>query len=121
MADEIIDNFLSHFGVKGMKWGVRKGGVSTGRRAASEDHQKLVATKAKRGKHLSDAEIKAAIGRMNLERQYNSLNPTTVGKGYKFAVAALAVGGTLNAAYTFAKSPAGQIVADTVKKILTKA
>lgn len=142
MADEPVDDFLAHFGVKGMKWGVRRDSSgraqlgaaprraharrmevikkASARRESSEDHKKLVATKKARGKHLSDAEIKAAIARMNLERQYNSLNPNKVATGYKFAVAALTVGATINSAMVFAKSPAGQAVAAGVKKALGK-
>jgi len=140
MADNVIDDFLFHFGVKGMKWGVRRDSSgraqlgaaprrahakrvaavkkATTKKPIAEEHQKLLKTKKARAKHLSDSEIKAAIGRMNLERQYNQLNPNTIGKGYKVAIAALAVGTTINSAVAFSKSPAGQAVIEGVKKAL---
>lgn len=75
--------FLSHFGVKGMKWGFRKDGVSTGRKAAgskeSPDSKKAAAAKAKVGrkgntKALSNDELQSLVKRMNLEKQYRNLS-----------------------------------------------
>ena len=62
------DEFL-HFGVKGMKWGVRKSEPwvsSTGVRS----------TKLK-AKSMSDADLKTANKRMQLEQQYASLTKQT--------------------------------------------
>lgn len=65
------EDFLQHFGVKGMKWGVRRSVP------ASSDAQKSldVRAKAKSGKvkSLSNAELQLAINRMNLEQQFKRL------------------------------------------------
>lgn len=74
---------LIHFGVKGMRWGFRKGpgGVSTGKKAkapSSEDFKKAASakTKIKSGgtKTLSNEELQSLVKRMNLEKQYAELS-----------------------------------------------
>jgi hypothetical protein len=69
------DVALEHFGVKGMKWGVRR---QQNEANAAEDHKVTasVREKAKSGggtKALSNQELQAAITRMNLEDQYSNL------------------------------------------------
>lgn len=67
------EDFLSHHGVKGMKWGIRK----RPRTPASSDAQKSldVRKKARTGKvkSLTNAELQLAINRMNLEQQFKRL------------------------------------------------
>lgn len=59
--------FLSHHGVKGMKWGVRKD-----RKSSSKGSQSSGTPKPK-AHELSDEDLKKAIERMNLEQQYSNL------------------------------------------------
>lgn len=61
ITQEVDLDFLKHFGVKGMKWGVTKA-RSTGRTKKSTDISKL-----------SDSELQARVKRLNLERQYSDL------------------------------------------------
>jgi RimJ/RimL family protein N-acetyltransferase len=67
-----VDDVLAHFGVKGMKWGHRKAQVP-----ASKDAQASldIRAKAKKGKPraLTNAELRMAIDRMNLEQQFKRL------------------------------------------------
>lgn len=98
MTDK-VDEFLAHHGVKGMKWGVRKStssggssssestspkgrksteaeGVPKGSRASDGRIKKGEAGKIIRPaqKHsLSDEELRQAINRINMERQYAQL------------------------------------------------
>lgn len=68
-----VDDFLAHFGIKGMKWGVHR----KAKLPASGDAKASLAIRkqAKGGnlKSLSNAELQAAINRMNLEQQFKRL------------------------------------------------
>jgi hypothetical protein len=81
---------VKHYGVKGMHWGVRK---SEGSTPAPEPHpdfvrgRELKTTGKKTGtKALSNDELRTAIERMNLERQFNTLAPTPKSAATKFIV-----------------------------------
>lgn len=84
---ESIDDVVEHFGIKGMRWGVRRregsdGTVgsrfrSTSRPDPSHDAERAgeLRIKAKRGglQSLSNAELKALNERLNLEQNYSNL------------------------------------------------
>jgi hypothetical protein len=93
---ETIDDVLAHFGVKGMKWGVRKssgGGSSSAapkpKPKVSEDAAAAKAAKAKAKTHSTDAlsnkELQHLVNRMNLEQQYGRLKKGNPNPGVKFA------------------------------------
>lgn len=74
-------DFLSHYGIKGMKWGVRRKHPSASH-PPSEDHAKATASKEKikaaGGTHpLSNQELQHLVNRMNLEKQYSTLSTQT--------------------------------------------
>lgn len=89
------NNELYHYGVLGMKWGVRKdrgGGVSkTGRRFRSKKektpvHEDYARAHSKKSvKSMSDAELRNRINRLQMEKQYKELSGASVNKGKKFA------------------------------------
>lgn len=72
-----VDDFLVHFGVKGMKWGTRKAS-KTPKEGPSKDAQTSLAIRARakrsKTKALSNAELQQAINRMNLEQQFKRLS-----------------------------------------------
>jgi hypothetical protein len=58
----MLDNFLEHFGTKGMKWGIRKDRKGSGKKSAKQT-----------AKTLTNKELKKRVDRMNMEKQYSSL------------------------------------------------
>lgn len=84
------DDYFEHFGIKGMKWGVRKAKEAVGRYRAkreskySEDYKRYKAAKRKKISELSDAELRALINRGNLEQQYRNLKKNDISMGRKF-------------------------------------
>ena len=91
---------LMHYGVPGMKWGVRRTPAQLGRKKASssrfllgkkksknkaktksESSKEETAPKKKSVKEMSDDELNAAIRRMQLEQTYVSLSPKQVSRG----------------------------------------
>ena len=88
-------NYLYHYGVLGMKWGVRrsrKASAKAGRKSAkqkkeesySEDYKRVKALKKKKLYEMSNAEIRELNNRMQLETQYKDLKKKNVSKGQKF-------------------------------------
>lgn len=55
------DSWLSHTGVKGMRWGVRK------------ERKEALALRRKTIRDLSDKDLKVRVDRLNLEKQYAQL------------------------------------------------
>ena len=101
---------LMHYGVPGMKWGVRRTPAQLGRKKTSssrfllgkkrskpkakaetkaktksEAPKEETAPKKKSVKEMSDEELNAAINRMRLEQTYVSLSPQKVSTGKKIA------------------------------------
>jgi hypothetical protein len=96
---ETLEDVLAHYGIKGMKWGVRRSDREL-RRARrqktsgppSEDAKRAsaAASKAKAGgiSTLSNQELQQLNNRLNLEQQYNRLTTSEKKKknaGSKFA------------------------------------
>ena len=96
------NNELMHYGVPGMKWGVRRTPAQLGRKQTSsskslfgkkkpkpkakakekpESSKKETAPKPKSVKEMSDDELNSAIRRMQLEQTYASLSPKKVSIG----------------------------------------
>lgn len=113
MSDE---HSLAHFGIKGMKWGVRKErGTGPSTAGAATHSPKAVLTKAlakkppiapssdftkaqtilkKRPQEMTNEELKHLTSRLNLEKQYKQLNPNVAVRG-KLLVAGVIAAGTM--------------------------
>lgn len=80
---EVVPSEIKHYGVKGQRWGFRKattrGGTPPSKRKRKtkvdegEDKKEAEAPKKKSAKDLTDAELREAINRVQLEKQYNQL------------------------------------------------
>lgn len=57
METEVVDDFLEHYGVKGMKWGVRKSGSSNKTPSARQARYDKI-----RNREMNDFSVKTALG-----------------------------------------------------------
>lgn len=76
---------LKHFGVKGMKWGVRKprgsGPGPASKAKAPKKGQPFDKKAPKSAKKMTDQELKKVIARMQMEKQYAELSRPKVSAG----------------------------------------
>lgn len=85
-----LNEVLAHYGVKGMKWGIRRSRsqLDSAKPAASEDHNVASAAKAKVKaggiKSLSNQELKTYLERMDMEKRYKKGNPDLKSEAGKF-------------------------------------
>ena len=96
-----MENELYHFGIKGMRWGVRryqnpdgsltnagkkrlKKGQTSNEETDSSNKPSTKSSSTKTVKEMSDDELSQAITRLQLEEKYKSLSPKNVSKGKKF-------------------------------------
>lgn len=90
---------LSHFGILGMHWGVRRPRGANGlvKKGAfdneSPDSKKAKELRKKGAKNLSNAELKEYVERRNLETQYAKLSKKEVSAGKKFVQDVLVTAG----------------------------
>jgi len=94
---------IEHYGTKGMQWGVRK------KRTRSSESKTTSALRKKKAFQLTDDELKKVNARLNLEKQFNQLNPSATAKASKVVVGVLG---------NIAKQTATDIGTKYAKKIL---
>lgn len=127
LEESISEESITHHGIIGQKWGIRrfqnKDGSLTprGRKRyeGADDKEAKEARKAKSSlgsksvKDMSDDELRKAISRAQLEKQYNDLNPKKVSAGKKFMDDAV-----VPAIKSAAKSTIQDYLTKTAKKLL---
>lgn len=125
------ENVLAHYGIRGMKWGVRryqnKDGSLTaaGKKRYSGDGGNAGTTKSttssssgrKKVSEMTDDELNRAVRRLQLEQQYRQLNPEKVSAGQKF-VNKVAKDVIIPAATTVARNAVQKVMQDAFSKAL---
>jgi len=118
--------FIEHFGVKGMRWGVRRSEAQLARDSGKKDGEGdgEEASGASRNSHqssrprspagLTDSQLQAAVNRMNLEQQYARLQPTPASQQAANFIASAAV----NVARTQLQNQANQQINAQLRKMI---
>lgn len=113
---------LAHAGVKGMRWGKRKGVSSS-----SSDRKKEVESLAKRPvSSLTNKQLKAANNRLQMEKTYASLQSDSKAKssidaGKKIVKTITGSAGTAILLYNMANSPAAKAGLAFIRRAATTA
>ena len=99
--NEVEEYYLQHFGVKGMKWGVRKKAASAGRRVKKQAKREYDSFKRERAqlkikdpRKMTDEELQSTLNRNRLENQlkFESKRTSTIGsrrKGWSYSTRAI--------------------------------
>lgn len=120
-SPEMTADFLEHYGVKGMRWGVRRSKetekISNDAKRADYALKKVNAKTQTQYKPLSNNALKDLKTRLQLEADVKKLMPDPepqyvkkITAGQKRVAWAIGVGMTVNAAIAFSKSPAGEFL-----------
>lgn len=126
---------LYHYGIKGMKWGVRryqnKDGTLTSAgkkherektRGWSKEAKEARRIKRKSVHQMTNKELQTLNRRMELESKYKQLNPSAVNRGLKFAGAVAGTMGTVIALRNNSKQiiDMGKTAVNGVEKIVKR-
>ena len=115
----ITGPYREDYGMKGMKWGVRKRAVTAGRSSSSPDKTKSGPPKKPArpsAKTMSNDELSTVIRRLQLEAQYNQLTATKKSPAKQFIQDIL-----VNAGKSTVQNYANQYLNAAVGSVLNKA
>lgn len=110
----MTDEELMHFGVKGMKWGRRKS------YSMSSDHKNVSKLRKKKVPELTNKELETVNKRLNLEKSFKNLNPSTIKQGQNHVNQTLALVATVTSVVALAQSPYGKAVIKAGKNAIYK-
>lgn len=106
-----ITDTLAHYGIRGMKWGVRKRSIPKQGPSgdAREAHRAFVKAKVSGPQALTNNELIKVNNRLNLEQNFARLSytPSKLKKGFDIATSLVKTGKTIDDARKFAQSDTG--------------
>lgn len=125
--DDSIGRTLAHFGIRGMKWGVRRfqnpdGSLTEAGRARyrkkgySDDYITARSLKGQGYKKLNDSDLRRVVSRLDMEKRFRELSVNEYAKGLEVAKTILSAGTTIAGIYGLSQTPLGK----TIQKRLTK-
>jgi hypothetical protein len=126
---EDTGDILEHFGVKGMKWGVRRSRkerrqaakfAGAQKREPSADFVRSRNSKSKKPFELTDQELKDLNNRLTQEQRLSQLNPSVASKGMKVAKGLAALSTTVGTLYGVSQTPHGKAMIALGSKLVTK-
>lgn len=81
------EEMLQHYGILGMKWGVRRTPAQLTRangRAGKTESSDEIKKMSDKIKNMSDSELRSKINRLQMEKQYKQLSRPVISVGRKF-------------------------------------
>lgn len=94
------NNKLAHYGVMGMRWGVKRANKSNS--TSSSKTKANQEPKKKNAQDMSDEELRKVVNRLQMERQYSQLSEGSVNKGKQYMQKVIKAGTTVAAVTTTA-------------------
>ena len=116
-------DYLSQYGVLGMKWGVRKDRrTRKPKKPDAPEYTESRKNKKQRTRTLTNAEIRKTNERLQLEKQLAQLkrDQAIINRGNTAIKGYLALATTAGAVYTFTQTPFGKVLIAKGKEYITK-
>lgn len=128
----MAEDLLKHYGVIGMRWGVRRSNLSRGSKGGEASKKKAPPpssdhVKAKRAlgsrttKHLSDAELRQVLNRIDMENRYKNLTPSAYKKAMAFIDGVTSTGRAVSNLYGLSGRTLSKDLEVKVRRYLAKA
>lgn len=113
---------LFHYGILGMRWGIRRPRGADGRvvTTGSADHKEARALQRRGIENLTTNELKVLTQRLQLERQHRDLSPDLITRGRLTLQNVAAFGGTVTSLYSIATSPMARGVVKAIRSRMSK-
>ena len=124
MANEELEDFLSHYGVLGMRWGKRKAEnrVTVARRPGHEDHELSRKVLRSRTADISTKDLSATNQRLKQEKTLRDIRAQSrvINRGQNYTKAFIGITGTVTSVIALSNTTLGKEVISRGKAIVTK-